>query len=277
MAHQQVRTSQPLLRCLISATAVAAVLVSDPLTASHASPRDPIPPAPHNWGYAYGARQPGQRSTATGGERDTAGTPVSADKSSGPENTPTCGVWRMGIQGCSAVPVPTDSGGAPPAPTVSPAQLAAQAWQQLRLPLPNVATAPPRSSNGLVGLTEWFWVTNWTSRSNQVQAGGVWATVTAQPTGLTINPGAGQPSINCPGHGTAYDRTRPADTQRSNCSYTYVRSSAGLPRSAYQVTATVTWSGTWVGSGGTGGTLPSLARSATFPMRIAEGQSVTGG
>lgn len=276
MAHQQVRASQPLLRRLISTTAIAAVLVIDPSTASHASRWDPIPPTPHNWGYAYGARQPGHLSTAAGGERHTAGTPVSDGKSSGPENTPPCGLWRMGIQGCSAIPA-TDPGGTPPAPTVSPAQLAAQAWQRLRLPVPQVSTAPPRSSYGLVGLTEWFWVTNWTSRSNRVQAGGVWATVTAQPTGLTINPGTGQPSINCPGHGTAYDRTRPADAQRSNCSYTYVSSSAGLPRSAYQVTATVTWSGTWVGSGGTGGALPALARSASFPLRIVEGQAVTTG
>jgi hypothetical protein len=278
MAHQQVRTSQPLLRHLISATAVAAVLVIDLPLPARAEPRDPIPPTPHNWGYAYGARQPGRSETAPAGERRTSGSAVSGGgKSSGPEDTPMCGVWRMGVRGCSALPIPTDPGSTPPAPTVSPAQVAAQAWQRLRLPTPQVSTAPPRGSNGLVGLTEWFWVTNWTSHSNRVQVGGVWAAVTARPTSLSIDTGTGRPSVECPGPGTAYDRARPANTQRSNCSYTYVRSSVGLPGSAFQVTATVTWSGTWVGSGGAGGTLPALARSTSFPLRVAEGQAVTGG
>jgi hypothetical protein len=126
-------------------------------------------------------------------------------------------------------------------------------------------------------LAEWFWVANWSSRTGRAEAGAVWAEVTARPARLTINPGAGQPPVSCAGPGAAYDRTRPAATQHSDCFHTYTRSSAGLPGSAYRVTVTVSWGGTWQGSGGTGGTLPTLSRSTSFPLPVAEGQAVTGG
>ena len=270
MAHQQVRTPQPLLKRCTSATSLVALLVIGGVSPAYAEPHDPIPPVPHNWGYAFGARQPGHHSTHIGRSSPSTG----ERKSSRPEVKPICGTWRAGIQGCSAVPPPDD--GKPTAPTVSPAELAAQAWRSLRIPAPRVATAPPRRANGLVGLGEWFWVTNWKSHSSRVEAGNVWAAVTARPIALSIAPGAGS-TVRCAGPGTAYDGGHAADGQHSDCSYTYTRSSAGLPGSAYRVMATVTWGGTWVGAGTTGGSLPALTRSTTFPLRIAEGEAVTGG
>jgi hypothetical protein len=183
----------------------------------------------------------------------------------------------MGVQACRPITIPGDNSGTPDAPQVTPAQLAVHTWRQLPIPAPDVATAPPRGSNGLVGLPEWFWVTNWSTRTDRARAGGVWAEISARPTRLTINPGAGQRPVSCDGPGAAYDRKRSADAQRTDCSYTFVRSSAGLPSSAYRVTVTVTWGGSWQGSGGEGGSLPALARSTTFPLRVAEGQAVTGG
>lgn len=270
MAHQQIRTSRPLLKRLATATSAVTVLVTGGAATAVAEPQEPMPPVTHPWGYAFGARQPGRSSTPHPADVHTRPSPSGGERKS-PEPKPICGLWRAGIQGCSPIPVPKAS-----KPSVSPAQLAAQAWRQLRLPVPRVRTAPPRGSDGLVGLAEWFWVTNWTSHSGHVQAGDVWATVTARPAGLRVDPGLGRPIV-CTGAGTAFDRTRPADAQHSDCSFTYERSSAGLARSAYQVTVTVTWGGTWVGSGGTGGSLPALARSTTFPLRVAEGQAVTGG
>jgi len=276
MAHQQVRPSHQLLRasgCLAAASTI--VLVTGSSTTALAEPRNPIPPTTHNWGYSYGAHQPG--SPGSSGDSGATGSPAKSGKGggSGPGKFSICGVWRMGIQGCSAIPVPGAPADAPPAPSLTPAQLAATAWQRLRLPLPQVATAPPRGTEGLVGLPEWFWTTNWSSHRDRVQAGGVWAELTARPRSLTIRPGAGQPAVTCGGPGTVYDPKRSAAGQHSDCSYTYLRSSAGLPGAAYQVTATVTWGGAWVGSDGTGGALPALSRSATFSVRIAEGQAVT--
>jgi hypothetical protein len=195
----------------------------------------------------------------------------------GPKRVQICGMWRMGVQRCRPITIPNNSAGTPEAPSVTPAQLAVRAWRRLPIPAPEVATAPPRGSDGLVGLPEWVWITNWSTRTDRAQAGGVWAEISARPTSMTISPGAGLQTVSCPGPGKAYDRSRPADAQRSDCSYTFVRSSAGLPSSAYRVTVTVSWGGTWEGSGGAGGTLPALSRSTTFPLRVAEGQAVTGG
>lgn len=270
MAHQQIRVPQSVLRGVASATTAATIVIAGGTATAFAQPRDPMPPVTHPWGYSFGARQPGDASAHRAGGVHAKPSPRSGEHK-GSEPDPTCGLWRAGIQGCTPIPLPKVS-----KPSVTPDQLAAEAWQQLRLPVPHVRTAPPRGSNGLVGLAEWFWVTNWSSHSSHVQAGGVWATVTARPNGLNVDPGFGPP-IACAGPGTAFDHTRPADVQRSDCSFTYERSSAGLAGSAYQVTVTVTWGGTWIGSGATGGSLPALARSTTFPLRVAEGQAVAGG
>ncbi|RBQ13977.1 hypothetical protein DP939_43135 [Spongiactinospora rosea] len=60
-----------------------------------------------------------------------------------------------------------------------------------------------------------------------------------------------------------------ADQQRSACSHRF----AG-PKDSYQATVTVDWGGTWRGSGGTGGDLPAISRSVTFPIRVIEAQSL---
>jgi hypothetical protein len=163
-------------------------------------------------------------------------------------------------------------------PTVTPEELAQQAWRALRLPFPDVHTAPPRGAQGLVGLAEWVWVSRaqWRPLTKTASVGAVWARVTAMPKQLTIIPGAGLPAVRCNGPGVAYDPSRPASVQRTDCSYTYVRSSKGQPHGAYQMTVTVTWGGSWVGSGGAGGGLPDISRSTTFGVRVAEGQGLYG-
>jgi hypothetical protein len=279
MAHQQVLSTRTLLRRALLITAICTLVVASvgrPAVAISAIVRGPQPPKPFPWGYAFGASQQGHPGNSRGGS----GTSDVSNRDNGGNGAPLppdmCGSFKFGIQACTLPQLPGNPAPAGPGvPAVSPAQLAIQAWQRLLLPRPEVATAPPRGSDGLVGLAQWFWVTNWSSHHDRVQAGGVWAEVTARPASLTINPGAGTSAVTCTGPGTAYDRKRGSAGQRSDCSYTYVRSSAGMPSSAYQVTATVTWGGTWVGSGGTGGTLPALSRSSSFALRVAEGQAVT--
>jgi hypothetical protein len=165
-----------------------------------------------------------------------------------------------------------------PAPAITPAQLARQSWNSLHLPLPDVQTAPPRGTQGLVGLPEWVWVPRdqWRPLSKQATAGGVWAQVTAAPKQMTITPGAGLPPVPCAGPGTAYDPDRPASAQQTDCSYTYRESSALQPGAVYRVTVTVVWGGVWTGSGGAGGTLPDISRSTTFALAVAEGQGLYG-
>jgi hypothetical protein len=162
-------------------------------------------------------------------------------------------------------------------PQVTPRQLLATAFGELDVPYLRPATAPPRGADGLVGLPEWFWVpaSEWHARSLTVTARPVWATVTAVPLTLTFQPGAGLSSVSCAGPGSAYDPHEPAGQQRTNCSYTYLQPSAGLPGNAYRASVTVTWRITWIGSGGAGGLLdPALAVPVGFPIRVAQGEAL---
>lgn len=165
---------------------------------------------------------------------------------------------------------------APARPRITPLQLALRAMQNLTIPLPQLSTAPPRGSDGAVGMPEWFWLPTdqWTARTIRATAGSVWAAVTARPQTLVIDPGDGTGSFTCPGPGTPYDPKAKADAQRSDCTHLYHEPSVGQSGLAYPVTVTVTWTAAWQGSGGTGGTLAPLNRAATFPLRIAEGQAL---
>ncbi|WP_208243726.1 hypothetical protein [Actinomadura violacea] len=181
-----------------------------------------------------------------------------------------CRTLSNNVQVCE----PAHGGGK--APKVSPAQLALTKWAQMPIPAPTVRTAPPRGSDGLVGLPEWVWVTNWHSQTGRVATRGVWVEVTARPQSMTIDPGYESPVVRCTGPGTAYDRSRPAANQHTNCSYTFSRSSLHEPGHAYRMRVSVTWGGTWRGSDGSGGALPPLTRSTVFRLRVAEAQSLYG-
>lgn len=168
----------------------------------------------------------------------------------------------------------------PGRPRVTPEELALRAIQALTVPVLQVRTAPPRGSDGLVGLPEWFWIpaAQWTPLTRRATAGTVWAQVTARPATLTVNPGDGTGTISCDGGpGTAYNPGMPASSQQSDCAHTYQNSSAMAPGLAFPVTVSVTWTATWRGSGATGGTLPPLTRTVTIGLRVAEGQALVPG
>jgi hypothetical protein len=176
----------------------------------------------------------------------------------------------------TVVPVGGNAGGpAAAAPQVTPQQLLQWARSKLSLPLPGIRTAPPRGSEGLVGLPEWFWVDpgQWHPVTARVAVGAVWAQVTARPARITIRPGTGA-TVTCPGPGTPYNPGLPAQAQHSDCTFTYGQSSDGLPGNAYQASATVTWDASWQGSGGAGGALGPAGQTAAFPVPVAEAQSL---
>ncbi|MEV0623974.1 hypothetical protein AB0I81_62415 [Nonomuraea sp. NPDC050404] len=156
------------------------------------------------------------------------------------------------------------------APAVNAEQLAQRAYKRIPITPPQVLTAPPRGREGLVGLPHWFYLAKeqWAAKSNRVRTGAVWAEATARPQRMTVNTGEGH-TFTCDGPGTAYDPGRPATRQGSTCSYRF-----RYPTNARRVTVSVTWSGTWHGSGGTGGALPPITRSVTFPVRIVEAQAL---
>ena len=167
----------------------------------------------------------------------------------------------------------------------SPATLAQRAVNNMRLPNPAVGLNP--RGRALVNLPEWFWIprSQWRALSQRTSAGPVWAEVTARPVSTSWDPGDGSPAVTCTGPGTPYDPSRPASAQSTDCSYTYRRSSADQPQTGpnpndrfFTVTVTTTWSVTWVGSAGAGGTLPLMTRSTSFALPVAQRESVvTGG
>jgi len=161
------------------------------------------------------------------------------------------------------------------APVVTAQELQAQAAGELSIPALVPSTAPPRGSAGLVGLAEWFWVPakDWHARTVTVTAGPVWATVTAVPVRLSVTPGTGLPAVSCIGPGTAYSRREPAADQHPDCSYTYLRPSAGLPGNAYQASVWVSWRVSWTGSDGAGGLLDAaleVPSALSIPVAQAE-------
>lgn len=233
-------------------------------TAAATPPHDPIPPSLNKEGYGFGAEEKGNPSALHPGPHDE---PLPSDDSG-----------QLAPHECETVPGDAQvcklSEPAGEAPKISPAELAATEWKKLPIPSPVVRTAPPRRADGLVGLPEWFWVTNWRPRTGRAVAGGVWVQVTASPQSMTIDPGSGEPVSRCAGPGAAYDSSRAAASQRTDCSYTFTRSSLHQPDHAYRVRVMVTWGGAWVGSDGSGGALPPLGRSTTFPVRVAEAQGL---
>jgi hypothetical protein len=159
-------------------------------------------------------------------------------------------------------------------PAVTPQELMEVARSELKVPVLRPGLAPPLPRKGLVGLPEWYWIPNgWRPVNVTVSAGPVWATVTATPVSLSFDAGGGQPGSSCTGPGVAYHRGG-----RTDCSYTYTRSSATQPGGKYAAAVTVTWRVSWTGSGGTGGLLdPGLQIAFPFSLQIAEGQALVTG
>lgn len=247
-------------------------------SATAADPPRPPPPATHPWSWTGSA---GDRSSrpATNGSTPRSTGDAGSDGSSAP-----CGgdapaavpAGRGWIGAClnRCGPFAGAAGCRPQGePAVTPQALLQRAIGELKVPVPAVRTAPPRGSDGMVGIPEWFWLDRRQAkpRTLRVSAGQVWVELTAAPQNLVIQPVAGR-RVTCPGAGTPY-----SPGAQSECSYTYTVSSAGRPSGAYRVTAAAVWGGTWRGSGGAGGTLDPITRSTTFNLRIAEGQALTSG
>jgi hypothetical protein len=193
----------------------------------------------------------------------------------------TCdGVQRGWVTG----PSQPGSGAAPVAP--SPGQLAEQAFEQLQLPLPVPRRSPDvdlvdgRAAT-VLGEHVWLWVDRsvWAPQTKRVQAGGVWAEVTATPTVLSFDSGMGS-SITCPGPGTAYNPSFGLHAASPDCGFVYTHSSAGMANEETTATYAISWQVTWrggIGAAPAGGTLPVMVSRATDTFAVAEVQALRSG
>ena len=162
----------------------------------------------------------------------------------------------------------TPDGGSP----VSPQRLAQRAVGRLPLPLPAPSFEPRRSSTAgpatLVAIPTSFSLDRWSPITQRTAVGGMWAVVTAQPVAATWWPGDGGAPMRC----TSASRAQGAAA--AACTHTYRRSSAAQPNNVYTARVVVTWRVTWRGSGGLAGSLPVIQRQTTFPVAVAERQTV---
>lgn len=144
-------------------------------------------------------------------------------------------------------------------------QLIAEAQTKLAPPKPLVQTAPPRGTRELVGIPTWFWLdkSQWRKRSSSASAGGLSVAITASAYELVIDSGDGSDAVVCKPPWTPY-KGDPNVT--SSCTHTYTHSGN------YRITVRARWGADWSGSGG-GGTLPTISRSASFPVTVVQARS----
>jgi hypothetical protein len=163
-----------------------------------------------------------------------------------------------------------------PDASVDPAALAQQALDRTVVPAPEIRLNPPEGQDQVVNVPTWMWIdpAAWAPVSATAAAGGVSVTATATPTSVSWDMGNGDVVV-CSGPGTPYDANVAPNDQRSDCTYTYPRSSASRADGAFTLRVTTTWGVTWTVSGASGGgSLGTVQRTTTAPLRVAEIQAV---
>lgn len=163
-------------------------------------------------------------------------------------------------------------------------ELWVEAVNALQMRGPQIATAPPLSSAGLVGLRTWLW----TEQTNPQVWGDLSATADARPQGLNewvdvqaepveIVWDMGEPGrepVHCNHPGEAYQAN--LHHHSPDCGFTYHRPSRTQPDGVYPITAITTWhiqwwvNGTWDGE-----TQLQVGSQTTY--RVNEIQVLVGG
>jgi hypothetical protein len=157
--------------------------------------------------------------------------------------------------------------GAGEAPTVSPEDLARQAFAALSLSAPDIHIVPDPTGRGLVGLPVWMWTTfDWGPFESSATDGPLTVTISATVTSVVWDMGDGSPKITCDS-GTPYDGS---NRQSPDCGHVYTNPGD------YTITASTVWVGTWSDSGVAGAPLQRPIQSQTT-VHIGELQVVVEG
>ena len=181
-----------------------------------------------------------------------------------------CGGEYLNIEWVPDGSPPPGQGGPLPAP-VDPRAIAVDAEKEITLPTPGIHLNP--AGDQLVNLPTWLWIdpADLQAPPLSVSAGPVTVTVNATAVRVRWDMGDGH-VVTCNGPGTPWTGQSGASP---DCGYTYARSSSNQPGEAYKVTATVDWSASFTVTGAPGGgPLPTLQRSASIPVRVAEAQAL---
>lgn len=187
---------------------------------------------------------------------------------------------------CTEIPFWVENGVVPDVEdALSPEVLAELAYERVRVPDTDVTFSPAALDGQVVNLPTWVWAESGdydpVAVTATLESWDIWATTTARPTALTIEPGtpdaethpaSGSCPINEDGSvGTPYSPDAGEDATPS-CGLTYLR--ATHDGANYPLTASITWSIDWEGSGGTAGTLPDATFATTHEVQVNEIQSI---
>ena len=150
-----------------------------------------------------------------------------------------------------------------------------EARERLVLPKPMIVLNPAAEHLQVVHIKTWLHTDEWQPWSETAVIDGLEATVTATPTSVTWTTGDGA-TVECAGPGALYDFSRPAAAQDTDCGHVYRVTSARQPNQAYTLTATTTYALTWTAAGAVGasGSLGTVDRAASVPVRVAEVQAL---
>ncbi len=171
---------------------------------------------------------------------------------------------------------------APVADAISPKILAALAYQRIKVPATRVTLDPVGLQT--VNLNTWAWLDKARFKPVSVTARvarlGIFATTTATPIALHLDPGTADATVypasgDCPinANGSIGTPYRASDGNGvPPCGVTYLHSTTG--RAPFALRATITWRVAWTGSGGTGGALPDGTFGTTRAVTVQEVQSV---
>jgi hypothetical protein len=160
---------------------------------------------------------------------------------------------------------------------VDPISVRYDALAKLTIPEPALGGSPPLDDPdrfSVVRVPTWLWITHpWQPQTATASDGAVSVSVTATPTDVTWDPGDGQPPFTCPDAGRPWTKGKPDSAM--TCGHTYLRSSAGQPNDAFQLTATVNWSLTWSVNGADQGQFDTYQATLTITHQVGEILSVS--
>ncbi|WP_121182001.1 hypothetical protein [Nocardiopsis sp. Huas11] len=171
----------------------------------------------------------------------------------------------LGLAECAA----TASGTG--AEVFDPAVLAEQARAVMRLPEPDIGTAPALGKPRFVNLPSWMWVEaqDWgpVSATASVSAGSV--TVTAAPERVVWDTGDGH-EVVCTGPGTVFSEAVFREEGSPDCGHTYTALPAGGAGATVDLVAVWEWAVSWSTTDGRGGGLEGLTTSSTVAVPVSE-------
>lgn len=173
---------------------------------------------------------------------------------------------------------PTPPANLPP----SPGELALRALASLTLTKPTTGRYPSGTLKigqpyTVVHAYTWYYTDpdRFQTLTARAAAGGNYAEVTVKPTALTFDPGDGNAAVSCAGPGTQWNSSYGVwAASPSGCDYQYPHSSIHAAHQEVTATYGIRWTVTWVGSGGSSGTLPDQNTKTTSTFAVAEAEAV---